>query len=114
MRHYEFEKAPHEGVKGYEFYTGITSYIEKQGADRAAQDFVDLMPWGTPEQVLEKFDHIKKMIGMNAVMPGFSYGGMPFEDAERSLRLFAEECLPEILNWECAPLAVPGAKADHR
>ena len=72
------------------------------------------MPWGTPEQVLEKFDHIKKMIGMNAIMPGFSYGGMPFEDAERSLRLFAEECHPEMLNWECAPLAVPGAKADHR
>ena len=25
MRHYEFEAAPHQGVKGYEFYTGITS-----------------------------------------------------------------------------------------
>ena len=114
MRHYEFQKAPHEGVKGYEFYTGITSYIEKQGADRAAQDFVDLMPWGTPEQVLEKFDHMRKMIGMNAIMPGFSYGGMPFADAEASMRLFAEQCLPELLSWECPPLEVPGAKPDYR
>ena len=27
MRHYEFAAAPHQGVKGYEFYTGITRYL---------------------------------------------------------------------------------------
>ena len=71
------------------------------------------MPWGTPDQVLEKFAHIDKVIGMNAVMPGFSYGGMPFADAEASMRLFAQECLPELLSWECPPLQVPGAKPEY-
>ena len=54
------------------------------------------------------------MIGMNAIMPGFSYGGMPFADAESSMRLFAEQCLPEMLSWECPPLEVPGAKPEYR
>jgi hypothetical protein len=51
---------------------------------------------------------------MNAIMPGFSYAGMPFDDAEKSIRLFAKECLPELLSWECPPLEVPGAKPEYR
>ena len=113
MRHYEFTAEPHKGVKGYEFYTGISKHIEKRGVDGAAQEFVDLMPWGTPEQILEKFEHMGKMIHMNAVMPGFSYGAMPFEDAEASMRLFAAEVLPEIRSWEVPPLEVPGAAPEY-
>lgn len=113
MRHYEFASAPHEGVKGYEFYTGITKYISRNGVQGAIDDFVNLMPWGTPEQVLEKAENMRTMIGMNALMPGFSYGGMPFEDAEASMRLFAQECLPELLSWDVQPLEVPGADPDY-
>jgi alkanesulfonate monooxygenase SsuD/methylene tetrahydromethanopterin reductase-like flavin-dependent oxidoreductase (luciferase family) len=109
MRHYEFAAAPHEGVKGYEFYTNITKYIDRHGAAGAADAFVNLMPWGTPEQVLEKFRNMREMIGTNAVMPGFSYGGMPYDVAETSLRLFAAEVLPELKAIEAEPLDIPGA-----
>ena len=96
MRHYEFAAAPHEGVKGYEFYTGITRYVERHGAQGAIDDFVNLMPWGTPDQILAKFEHMRTMIDMNGLLPGFSYGGMPYDLAERSMRLFAEQVLPEL------------------
>ncbi|NNL86344.1 MAG: LLM class flavin-dependent oxidoreductase [Myxococcales bacterium] len=111
MKHYEFEQAPHAGVKGYEFYTHITKYLERHGKQSAIDDFVNLMPWGTPAQVLEKFDNIREMIGTNAVMPAFSYGGMPYEAAEASLRLFAEKCLPELKSWNVPPLEIPAAAA---
>ena len=107
MRHYEFEAGPHEGVSGYEFYTNITKYIEKHGKQGAIDDFVNLMPWGTPQQVLDKVEHIREMIGTNAIMPAFSYGGMSYLDAEASLKLFAERCLPEINSWEVEPLLLP-------
>ena len=42
-----------EGVNGYEFYASIARYIGRHGTDGAVQDFVDLMPWGTPEQVMK-------------------------------------------------------------
>ncbi len=111
MRHYEFAQAPHEGVKGYEFYTHITRYLERHGAQGAIDDFVNLMPWGTPAQVLAKFENIRDMIGANAVMPAFSYGGMPYDLAESSLRLFAEKCLPELRSWEVEPLRLPALAA---
>ena len=82
MRHYEFAAAPHEGVKGYEFYTGITRYVERHGVQGAIDDFVNLMPWGTPDQILAKFEHMRTMIDMSGLLPGFSYGGMPYDLAE--------------------------------
>ena len=49
------------------------------------------------------------MIGTNAVMPGFSYGGMPYDIAEKSIRLFADKVLPELRSLEVEPLNIPGA-----
>jgi alkanesulfonate monooxygenase SsuD/methylene tetrahydromethanopterin reductase-like flavin-dependent oxidoreductase (luciferase family) len=113
LRHYEFEAAPHEGVKGYEFYTHVTRYIERHGQSGAIDAFVDLMPWGTPEQVLEKIAFIRDAIGLAGFLPNFSYAGMPYDEAERSLRLFATEVLPELHRWETPPLpeAQPAAAA---
>ena len=56
---------------------------------------------------LDKVEHIREMIGTNAIMPAFSYGGMSYLDAEASLKLFAERCLPEINSWEVEPLLLP-------
>lgn len=107
MQHYEFGDDPHRGVKGYEFYTNITKYISRHGAEGAADDFVKLMPWGTPEQVIEKFEFIKNTINAAGFMPGFSYGGMPYSEVERSVRLFADKVLPELKSWDAPPLQVP-------
>ncbi|MFN0089371.1 MAG: LLM class flavin-dependent oxidoreductase [Acidimicrobiales bacterium] len=111
MRHYEFMAKPHDGVKGYEFYTQISRYIDRHGLEGAVADYVKLMPWGTPEQILAKFETMREKINCAGVMPAFSYGGMPYDDAERSLRLFAEKCLPEMQSWQTASLQVPGAEA---
>ena len=103
MKHYEFAAAPHEGIKGYEFYTHITRYIDRHGVGGAIDDFVRLAPWGTPDQVLEKLAFIRRTIGATAFMPGFSFAGMPYHEAERSLRLFAREVMPELRRWEAEP-----------
>jgi alkanesulfonate monooxygenase SsuD/methylene tetrahydromethanopterin reductase-like flavin-dependent oxidoreductase (luciferase family) len=111
LRHYEFESAPHAGVKGYEFYSNVSRYIDKHGADQACDDFVALMPWGTPEQVIEKVAFIRETVGIAGFMPNFSYAGMPYEDAERSMRLFAAEVLPELRSWESEPVGLDAVAA---
>ncbi len=65
------------------------------------------MPWGTPEQVIEKVAFIRETIGMAGFLPNFSFSGMPYEEAERNLRLFATEVLPVLQRWESAPLEWP-------
>ena len=67
------------------------------------------MPWGTPDQVLEKFAFMRDMIGMAGFLPAFSYAGMPYDEAERNIRLFAKEVLPELRRWEAEPLPEPDA-----
>jgi alkanesulfonate monooxygenase SsuD/methylene tetrahydromethanopterin reductase-like flavin-dependent oxidoreductase (luciferase family) len=105
IEHYGFGEDAHAGVKGYEFYSRVSQHIGRRGAEGAMADYVRLMPWGTPEQVLEKLARLRDLLGMAAMNPWFSYAGMPIEEAERNLRLFAREVLPVLQRWQTEPLA---------
>ena len=104
MNHYEMTAEHFGKAKGYEFYSNVGTYIEKHGKESAAEDFVKLMPFGTPQQVLDKLRSIYEIIGMNGVMCHFSYAGMPYDEAERNMRCFASGVLPELKSWEVAPM----------
>jgi alkanesulfonate monooxygenase SsuD/methylene tetrahydromethanopterin reductase-like flavin-dependent oxidoreductase (luciferase family) len=105
MKHYQFGQNAHAGVKGYEYYAGVSRYIDKRGADGAVADYVGLMPWGTPDQVLEKCQVLREHLGISAFNPTFSFAGMPYDESEANLRLFATEVLPVLKSWEADPLA---------
>jgi alkanesulfonate monooxygenase SsuD/methylene tetrahydromethanopterin reductase-like flavin-dependent oxidoreductase (luciferase family) len=105
IAHYGFADNAHAGVKGYEFYASVSRHIGKAGADGAMTDYVRLMPWGNPDQVLEKLSALRDLIGMAAMNPWFSYAGMPVADAEANLRLFAREILPVLKDWRTPELA---------
>jgi alkanesulfonate monooxygenase SsuD/methylene tetrahydromethanopterin reductase-like flavin-dependent oxidoreductase (luciferase family) len=104
MRHYEMT-ADHFGqAKGYEFYSQVGKFIDRHGLQGAADDFAKLMPIGTPEQVLDQLQFIRDTIDMNGVMVQTSYAGMPWKEAERNLRCFADNCLPELKKWDTQPM----------
>ncbi len=104
LRHYAFEEAPHEGVDGYEFYAGIAKHLGRRGVEESVRDFVDLMPWGTPEQVIEKIAFIRETTGMAAFTPNFCYGGMPYDEAERNIACFVDQVMPTLQAWETDPV----------
>ena len=103
MKHYELTAGHLKNTKGYDFYHRVGQHIERHGADQAAQQFTELMPFGTPRQVLDKIRFIHERIGNGALVGTFSFGGMPCEVAEHSLRLFAREVLPELKRMQVAP-----------
>jgi alkanesulfonate monooxygenase SsuD/methylene tetrahydromethanopterin reductase-like flavin-dependent oxidoreductase (luciferase family) len=105
ISHYGFAESAHAGIKGYEFYADIAKYIDKRGASGAVGDYVRLMPWGTPDQVLEKLALLRDLLGVTAFNPSFNFGNIPPADAEASLRLFASEVLPVVQSWATEPLA---------
>ncbi|NIP14540.1 MAG: LLM class flavin-dependent oxidoreductase [Pseudomonadales bacterium] len=96
MDHYELRVGHLEGTKGYEFYEKIHEHIGSRSDDGAARDFVRLMPFGTPQQVIEKIEFIHETIGAKGVMTHFAYGGMDYAEANRNMRLFADEVMPEL------------------
>ena len=94
--HYELREGHLEGKKGYEFYENIHKHIESRSEDGAASDFVRLMPFGTPEQVIEKIANIQETIGARGVMTDFAFGGMDYDEANRNMKLFADKVMPEL------------------
>jgi alkanesulfonate monooxygenase SsuD/methylene tetrahydromethanopterin reductase-like flavin-dependent oxidoreductase (luciferase family) len=111
IKHYEMTSDHFTRTKGYEFYGNVAKYIGRHGREGAAQSFANLMPWGTPDQVLRKLEQIRSIIDMAGMMCHFSYAGMPYDLAEANMRLFAREVLPELHRWQTAPLSEPAPLA---
>lgn len=96
LRHYEMA-ADHFGkAKGYEYYEQMAKNLQGQGKDASIEFFLNLQVWGTPEMCLQKIDDIRRRVNADHFVGVFSYAGMPIADAERSLRLFAKEVMPEV------------------
>lgn len=104
IKHYEMQSEKFGTWKSYESYRQINKFIAKHGIDGAAQDFAKLMPWGTPDMVLEKLQFIRDTIDARGFMLNFSYAGMPFDEVERNLKCFAKHVLPEVKKWPAEPL----------
>ena len=107
IKHYEMTSEKFGSHKSYEFYSQVGKFIAKHGIDGAAHDFAQLMPWGTPDMVLEKLATIRDTIDANGFMLNFSYAGMPYDEAERNLRCFVKHVLPEVKKWQTEPLHEP-------
>jgi hypothetical protein len=51
--------------------------------------------YGTPKDVLEQMERSLKDLNPQGFAPTMWMGGMPHDEVMRSLKLFAEKCLPE-------------------
>ena len=100
MDHYEFKEGHLRDIKGYEYYGKFTEKIVEYGDERVADFFQSLQVWGTPEQCYEKIMAIHQWTGNDSFIGVFSYAGMPFEDADRSMRLFAEKVMPRLKEFK--------------
>ncbi len=107
IRHYELGGEQFASTAGYDYYAKMAGNINSRGEDETAQFFVDLQVWGTPEQCLEKVRRLTGTVNAGRFMATFNYAGMPFEDAERSMKLFASDVLPH-LKGDGAELASAG------
>lgn len=104
IEHYDMAGDRLKETKGYEFYQK-TVQANQDDREATIQHFVDLMPWGTPEQVTGKIREIHSYIDNNSIITHFSFGGMPHDEAERNMRLFAAEVLPSVKAIKTTPFA---------
>lgn len=100
LEHYHFERDHLARTPGYEYYGRMAEKIRDYGVERVTEFFVDLQVWGTPEQCYQRILDIRARIGQDTFVGVFSYAGMPWAEAERNLRLFAREVLPELQRLE--------------
>ncbi|MDY7105077.1 MAG: LLM class flavin-dependent oxidoreductase [Actinomycetota bacterium] len=99
LEHYEIMGDHFADMKGYEAYAGASGALRRMGASGFLEGFLDATAHGTPEQVIEKYRARWELLGPFEAAPAFRFGGIPYEEAEASMRLFAAEVLPEIRSW---------------
>ena len=106
LRHYQFLGEHLQGLKGYEYYAQMAKMRASmpEGADTAAI-YLSNNVWGSPKTCIEKLENINNMMGADEFVAVFSYGSMPVEKAEASMRLFADKVLPATQRF--APASVP-------
>ncbi len=115
--HYQFDDSTIADIPGYEYYAGISSNIAKHGRDTFARFLAELQVWGTPDEVADQLIDYQRMVGAGGIIGVFSYGGMPFDEAEENMRLFSEKVMPRLKAHEIeggvgngsAPTAVAAA-----
>lgn len=99
IQHYEIMSDHFKDTKGYDHYATAGEAFKAAGIEVAAWTYCQVQTWGTPEMILEKLRARRELLGDYELNLIAYYGGMPFEVAEQSLRLFAEEVLPEVKRW---------------
>jgi alkanesulfonate monooxygenase SsuD/methylene tetrahydromethanopterin reductase-like flavin-dependent oxidoreductase (luciferase family) len=112
MEHYDMAGDHFKKMKGYGDYATNAALLKDIGLQDAANGFTDINTWGTPQQILEKLEQRRRVLGPFDLTVQVSYGGMTLENAEKSIRLFAKEVLPEFQSWkEDAGTAAKAANA---
>jgi alkanesulfonate monooxygenase SsuD/methylene tetrahydromethanopterin reductase-like flavin-dependent oxidoreductase (luciferase family) len=101
--HYEFLGEHFKTVKGYDAYQQKAEIARKGGLEGAVAGFMQAASWGTPDKILRGLEERRKIVGDFELNVAFRFGGMPYEVAERGLKLFAKEVLPVLkAQWPAA------------
>lgn len=96
--HYHFSDGHLASVKGYESYGSMAKTYSKMkdpGFRQKANDFyVSIQIVGTPDDCLEQMTELRRLTGVDHLVTEFAFGGMPHEEAEINMRLFADRVMP--------------------
>jgi alkanesulfonate monooxygenase SsuD/methylene tetrahydromethanopterin reductase-like flavin-dependent oxidoreductase (luciferase family) len=111
LQHYEFMADYHKELKGYEAYGEAAKYLNSLGLEGAVADYIEQQAWGTPQQILDKLDKRRAIIGDFEWISICSSGGMPYDKVEKSMKLIAKEVIPELKTW--SPVQSSQKQAKH-
>jgi alkanesulfonate monooxygenase SsuD/methylene tetrahydromethanopterin reductase-like flavin-dependent oxidoreductase (luciferase family) len=87
LDHYQLNEVDFTKIKGYE------SHAER----KERPPYADTQVWGSPEEIIAGYRKRIEVAGSECAFTSlYRFGGMPADIAEKSMRLFAAEVLPEI------------------
>ena len=95
---YEMTNPDIARIPGYEGYAKRTVPADK--VDDYVEQFGKTVIAGTPRMILERMEELKRLYDPQAFLPHVYFGGMPQEEALRSMRMFAGTVLPEVHSWQ--------------
>jgi alkanesulfonate monooxygenase SsuD/methylene tetrahydromethanopterin reductase-like flavin-dependent oxidoreductase (luciferase family) len=96
--HYHFSDGHLSNVKGYESYGKMAKTYAKmkeaEARQKATEFYVRIQIVGTPDDCIQQIAELRAVTGTEHIIADFSYGGMPHEEGELNMRLFADRVVP--------------------
>jgi alkanesulfonate monooxygenase SsuD/methylene tetrahydromethanopterin reductase-like flavin-dependent oxidoreductase (luciferase family) len=96
--HYHFSDGHLASVKGYEFYGKMAKTYAKMKDEgfrqKATEFYIKIQVVGTPDECLQQLAELRRLTGLDHLVTEFAFGGMPHEEAELNMRLFADRVMP--------------------
>ena len=105
LHHYELASDHYKTVKGYEVYGRQAETIRRIGPDELYEMYLGVQAWGTPERILETYAERRALLGPFHITNCFRFAGIPQDEAEASMRLYADAVMPEVRRMEQAEAA---------
>ncbi|MEJ7584396.1 MAG: LLM class flavin-dependent oxidoreductase [Acidimicrobiales bacterium] len=96
MQHYELMSDHFKEASGYESYGNAVDLLRAIGLEKVCSMYLDVQAWGTPDDIIDRLRARADLIGDFDLNCCFRYAGMPIDDAERSMRTFAEHVMPAL------------------
>ena len=94
LGHYELAGEHFKNTAGYESYGQAVDAVRAAGVEHIADMYLEVQAWGTPDQIIEKLDARREIIGDFDLTCCFRYSGLDLADATGSMSCFAEHVLP--------------------
>ena len=67
---------------------------EDAARQKATEFYVKIQIVGTPDDCIQQIAELRALTGTDHLIADFSYGGMPHEQGELNMRLFADRVVP--------------------
>jgi alkanesulfonate monooxygenase SsuD/methylene tetrahydromethanopterin reductase-like flavin-dependent oxidoreductase (luciferase family) len=111
LHHYEMLGEHYSEAKGYKAYADAAEMMRAAGKEGIMKAYVEQQIWGTPDQMLRRFEERWNYFGPYGVLGCFRFAGTPMDVVERSIKLFATEVAPVLRQWskESPPKAASAA-----
>ncbi|MCS5606291.1 MAG: LLM class flavin-dependent oxidoreductase [Alphaproteobacteria bacterium] len=98
--HYKFSDGHLATVKGYESYGKMAKTYSKmkdpEARKKMTKFYVKIQIVGTPDDCIQQIAELRHLTGTDHIVCDFSYGGMPHQQGELNMRLFASEVMPTL------------------
>jgi alkanesulfonate monooxygenase SsuD/methylene tetrahydromethanopterin reductase-like flavin-dependent oxidoreductase (luciferase family) len=96
IKHYDFNGDHWGKTNGYQAYQAGADAIKEVGLEAACEGFIASQCWGTPDQMVEKYQQRYDLIGDLRCSMAVSYAGMPFDTCRASMDLIGEQVVPRL------------------
>ncbi len=106
IRHYELTSDHFKDLPSYSQYAERAAAVKALSPEVRREGYVRSHVCGTPDQCFERLQKLQEFLGISEFTLTFKYGDMPYETADRSLKLFAEKVLPRLHEIEVPEPAV--------